>query len=292
MSPTNQYHLQIAGIRLMLETDQILPAAPHFLPFLTDPEKPDWTIRFRQTDVLPPVPEQVIHEDSCRRIHAGLAGEYLQSWFDPPRDYSPYAVVSCDPAGRSMQVDYLAKGAHCVARMQNSFSHLNLERLLIRHDRLCLHAACVQTPLGGILFSGPSGIGKSTQANLWCSLRGGRQINGDRPILSREAGEWRAWGSPYAGSSDCHLNESCPVAAIVMLRQAPVCSIRRLDPARAVRHIWSGLTVHNWDEEFVTRAFDLAMELAQQIPVYEFRCTPDEQAVSCLEAAIREECGA
>lgn len=286
-----QHYLRIGGIGLLLDTDQILPADPHFQPFRTAPFAPDWTVQFRRTASLPPVQERVILEDSCWRIHARSEGKYLQTWFDPPRDLTPYAVVDFDAEKRRIRVDYLDKGAHCVNQMRNTFAHLNFEKLLIQHERLCVHAACVRTHLGGILFSGPSGIGKSTQAALWCHHRGGRQINGDRPILSKEGEQWRAWGSPYAGSSDCHLNESCPVTAIVMLRQAPQCSIRRLDPAQALRSIWSGLTVHTWDEEFVTRAFDLAAALAGQVPVYEFACTPDAKAVAFLEAAIREECG-
>lgn len=286
------YYLRIGGIDLLIETDQSLPEDPHFLPFLTQPFDPDWTVQFRRTEALPPIPELVIREDSCWRVHASSEGKYLQTWFDPPRDLTPYAVVDFDADQRRIRVDYLKKGAHCVSQMRNSFSHLNFEHLLIHCERLCLHAACVQTSLGGILFSGASGIGKSTQANLWCDHRGAVQINGDRPILSRGTDGWHAWGSPYAGSSRCHINESCPVAAIVMLRQAPMCSIRRLDPAQAVRRIWSGLTVHTWDAEFVTRAFDLAMELAEQVPVYELSCTPDIRAVSCLEEALRKECGA
>lgn len=283
--------LRIGGIDLQIDTDQVLPEDPHFQPFLTGSSEPDWTARFRRTQTLPPVPERVIREDSCWRIHAGSEGKYLQTWFDPPRDLTPYAVVDFDANQRRIQVDYLEKGAHCVSQMRNSFSHLSFEQLLISENRLCLHAACVRTELGGILFSGPSGIGKSTQAKLWCDFRSAAQINGDRPILSRENGGWLAWGSPYAGSSRCHINESCPVAAIVMLCQSPECSIRRLTAAQAVRSIWSGLTVHTWNEEFVTRAFDLAMELTRQVPVYELFCTPDIRAVSCLEEALRKECG-
>lgn len=283
------HYLRIADIGLMLDTDQVLPEDPHFLPFQTEPFEPDWTVCFRQTDTLPPVPDRVIHEDSCWRIHARSEEKYLQTWFDPPRDYEPYAVVDCDDSNRLIQVDYLAKGAHCVCQMKNSFSHLNWERLLILENRLGFHAAVVRTDLGGILFSGSSGIGKSTQAQLWCDHRNAVQINGDRPILSKDKDGWLAWGSPYAGSSRCHINESCPVSAIVMLRQAPVCTIRRLSPAWAVRSIWSGLTVHTWDDTFVTRAFDLATELATQVPVFEFACTPDELAVSFLEDCLRKE---
>lgn len=285
------YYLRIAGIGLLLDTDRSLSEDPQFLPFLSEPFEPDWTVRFHQVETLPPVPEQIIREESCSRIHARSEGKYLQTWFDPPRDLTPYAVVAFDAAQKRIRVDYLEKGAHCVSQLGNCFAHLNFEEMLIHHRRLCLHAACVQTPLGGLLFSGPSGIGKSTQARLWCEYRDAGQINGDRPILSKEKDGWRAWGSPYAGSSECHVNESCPVTAIIMLRQAPRCRIRRLNPTDALRCIWSGLTVHTWDEEFVPRAFDLAMELASQIPVYELHCTPDTDAIACLEEALRKERG-
>ena len=163
---------------------------------------------------------------------------------------------------------------------------------MIRKERLCFHAACVQTPLGGILFSGPSGIGKTTQAMLWEKYRGARQINGDRPILQKDADRWLAWGSPYAGSSDCHVNENCPISAIVILRRAQTCSVRRLPLPEAFRWIWMGSTVHSWDAQFVETASNLVMDIIDSIPVFELACTPDENAVYCLERELRKEwCG-
>ena len=188
-----------------------------------------------------------------------------------------------------IRVEYLPEAAAYVSEFGNSFAHLSIEELMIRFQRVCLHAACVQTPLGGLLFSGPSGIGKSTQADLWCRYRDSRQINGDRPILGRSGDGWLAWGSPYAGSSRVHVNESCPVRAILMLRQEKQCSLRRLGLAEAFRCIWSGLAVHSWDRSFVETASSLALELAAAVPVYEFGCTPDEAAVNFLERELGKE---
>jgi hypothetical protein len=170
--------------------------------------------------------------------------------------------------------------------MQNSFFHVGIESLMLYRERLCFHAACVRTALGGILFSGPSGIGKSTQADLWCKYRGAEQINGDRPILSKGEEGWLAWGSPYAGSSRCYVNASCPVRAIVMLRQAGSCSLRRLSAREAFRAVWSGLTVPAWDAKAMETACDLALELSAAVPVYEFGCTPDAAAVEFLEQGL------
>ncbi|MBQ7801720.1 MAG: hypothetical protein IJ375_05295 [Oscillospiraceae bacterium] len=278
----------VAGLTLRIETDRVLEEEARFRPFLTGEQTPDFRITFRQVDELPPIPAEVLYESDCYRVHPDGRGGYLRSFFDAPRDLTPYAVAVYDyPAGQ-IRIDYLEKGAKCVSEMHNSFFHLGFEALLIHRRRLCLHAACVETPLGGILFSGQSGIGKSTQAELWCRYRGAKQINGDRPILSQGEDGWLAWGSPYAGSSRCHLNESCPVTAIVMLRQAKECSLRRLSPPEAFRAVWSGITMHSWDEAFVEKACDLALELTGAVPVFEFSCTPDEAAVNYLEKGLRE----
>lgn len=291
MPKVSHSFLSIAGLTLRLDTDWLLAPDRDFFPFLTEEAHPDFRASFRQTAVLPPIPGKVLHEDQCYRVYPDGRGGYLRSFFDAPRDLTPYAVAIYDYPQGTIQVNYLEKGIPCVSGMHNSFFLLGFESLLIYRNRLCLHAACVRTHLGGILFSGPSGIGKSTQAELWCGFRGAKQINGDRPILSRDGAGWLAWGSPYAGSSRCHINESCPVTAIVMLRQAEKCGLRRLSQPEAFRAVWSGLTVCGWDRTFVETASNLALELIASVPVLEFACTPDRQAVEFLEQGLRKECG-
>ena len=86
------------------------------------------------------------------------------------------------------------------------------------------------------------------------------------------------------------MNESCPVTAIVMLQQAKTCSLQRLSQPEAFRAVWSGLTIHSWDQWFVEEAFRLTSELISTVPVFRFCCTPDEYAVEYLEQELRKEC--
>lgn len=289
MPALQRYSLSIADLCIEIETDHPHAIDPQFLPFLTTGRKADVKLCFRKAAQLPPLSGTVLHEDHCYRVHPDGKGGHIRAFFDAPRDFTPYGVAAWDAPAQTVRVDYLEKGANCISRMRNSFFHLGFESVLIRKDRLCFHAACVNTPMGGILFSGPSGIGKSTQADLWCQYRGAEQINGDRPILSRAEGGWLAWGSPYAGSSGCHVNASCPVSAIVMLRQEKNCDLRRLHPSEAFRAVWSGLTMHSWDREIVEKALDLTSDLIGAVPVFEFGCTPDSAAVDFLEGELQKE---
>ena len=280
----HRWNLTLAGVTIRMELQEPVPMTDAFRPFLTE-NAPDYTAQFRMVDALPPFDDRVLLEGNCHRVHPADC----RSFFDAPKDLTPYALARTDHDAGCIEVSYLQKGAHCVSQMDNSFFHLGFEGLLIRRDRICFHASCIRTALGGILFSGPSGIGKSTQAELWCRYRGAEQINGDRPILHRTAGGFLAWGSPYAGSSKCHVNDSVPVSAMVFLAQEPENRIRRLKAGEAFRRIYAGLTVYGWDREFMDRAVTLAAELAEKVPCYELGCVPDESAVAFLERRLKED---
>ena len=154
---------------------------------------------------------------------------------------------------------------------------------------MILHACGIDTSYGGILFSGKSGIGKSTQGDLWCKYENALPVNGDRPIIKKEGTVWYAYGSPYAGSSGYHRNIRTPIRAIVMLRQAGRCSIRRLSSGEAFRCIYAGLTLSPWNPDCVRNSCDLAMALISENPVYEMGCTPDRKAVELLKQTLQTE---
>ena len=274
----------IAGIPISMETERELPMTEAFRPFLTE-EAPVYRGCFHTVEKLPDFDPAVLYRGTCYFAHP----QGLRSFFDAAYDEIPYALARTDHDTGIIDVAYQARCAHCVSQLDNSFFHLGFEGLLIRHDRVCFHASCIRTELGGILFSGPSGIGKSTQAKLWCEHRGAELINGDRPILQRTEKGFLAWGSPYAGSSKCHVNDCVPVSALVFLEQAEENRIRRLSGGEAFRRIYAGLTMYSWDRFFVERAVDLAMELSSSVPCYELACLPDQSSVECLEQRLKEE---
>ncbi|MGM9537037.1 MAG: hypothetical protein ACI3VN_01755 [Candidatus Onthomonas sp.] len=275
-----------ADLTLTLKAAHSITITDHFQPFSGGRGSCRYEAEFRRTERLPELSGPSVADAPEYQVFQCGDGSLIRCFRDPLNGDKPYAVTSMDLAQHRVLVEYLPEGEQFLNETGNCFFHIGWERIMAQENRLILHAACVDTIYGGLLFSGPSGIGKSTQAGLWERYRNARQINGDRPILRLTEKGWLAYGSPYAGSSRFHVNECCPVRAIILLRQAGTCSIRPMRGLEAFQRVFAGLTVNSWDSGFVAKACDLAEALTARIPVYELACTPDLAAVELLEREL------
>lgn len=142
------------------------------------------------------------------------------------------------------------------------------------------------------LHSNAAGGSGWSSARGWSAYlygTGGEREQAAQAILARVRETGTAWGSPYAGSSRCFCSERCPIGAIVVLEQAPVCAVRRLSAAKAFHRLYPQLTVNSWNGAYVERASGLLAELAAQVPVYLLECTPDDRAVETLANVLKED---
>lgn len=160
------------------------------------------------------------------------------------------------------------------------------ERLLLHHSAFQLHASVISWNGNGILFTAPSGTGKSTQADLWKRLEGAQILNGDRAIIRNENDKFRVYGSPYAGSSGIYTNHSVPIRAIVALSQASENSLRPLTAVAAFNQLYRESTVRYWDPEFVDVFSNLLLSLIERVPIYHLACRPDAGAVAILKEEL------
>ena len=161
-----------------------------------------------------------------------------------------------------------------------------MERHTLQRDHLVLHCAYMQLGDQAILFSAPSGTGKTTQATLWEKHRGTRVVNGDKSLLFKHGDTWTANGWPVCGSSGVCHNEGMPIRAIVMLSQGKENAIKKLTPFQAFSQLYSQITVNVWNRQAQQRAMDLIEDLATSVPVYHLSCTISQEAVETLEQAL------
>lgn len=198
---------------------------------------------------------------------------------------TPYAYYR-ETSNKEAEIFVVMNGMNALQYDTVFTSLFALERQMIRRQSLILHCSYVEYQEKAILFSAPSGTGKSTQAALWEKYRGSSTVNGDRALLCKVDGRWAACGWPVCGSSEiCKLGDTA-IHAIVMLRQGSENRIVRLAPFEAFRQIYPQVTVNQWNPEFVQNAISGIEDLILQVPVWQLTCDMTEDAVKCLEDAI------
>lgn len=158
--------------------------------------------------------------------------------------------------------------------------------ILLSKGALHLHSSFVLYRDKAILFTGPSGIGKTTQAELWRDYRGGLIVNGDASLIRKVDDVWQAFGTPIHGSSPYCENRQAPIAALIALRQGKENRMERLDGYEALRFCLPELYRPKMEPETEEVFWNTVDAFFSEIPVYLLTCRPDEDAVALTENTI------
>ena len=278
---------RIADLSIKLETEQVISVSERFKPFLNLQETKgiDCVLELKRVEQF-----SEKRSDGCWngfRYYVDYGEEQKIFHFEAD-EKEPYAVTNIKGNG-TIQLQYLAEVESYLSDMEGIFRHIGFETFLSLYQRMMLHASFVRYQQHAILFSAPSGMGKSTQAQLWETVKDAEIINGDRVALGKTKQGWMAWGIPYAGSSMIYKNESGPIGAIVILKQAKENRIEKISGSMVFGHLYPELSIHHWDERFVERAMTFLMEIIREIPVFLLECLPDESAVHLLYQTLKQE---
>ena len=276
------YRFADIDLEIELPDERMYQNDRYLAPFRVDSVENPYVFRFEMvSELLPPTGECLANTGGMRVYSDGMRyiGTVEKSW------ERAYAQVI--PKGRHHRVllksSYFSGGVG----VNQVLTALGAEHLMAQNGGFVFHCSYIAVDGKAILFTAPSGTGKSTQADLWNRHRGAPIYNGDRSVIRWENGQAYACGIPFAGSSQICENVTLPLAAIVYLRQAPKTSIRRLRGAESFRSLWEGCSVNVWDRADVDRISETVMQVLSVVPVYELSCTPDESAILALEGVLK-----
>ncbi len=164
---------------------------------------------------------------------------------------------------------------------------LMLYSYLVTRRTLLMHSSLIDYQGNGIMFLGPSGIGKTTQAELWNQFAGADILNGDMVFVRENPDGFYGYGSPWHGSSPYCMNAKVKLRALITLEQASENSIRRLSGFDVLQGIMDQVFLPHWYPEGMTPCLDTLNDLLAQIPVYHLACRPDEDAVQLLKNELQ-----
>jgi hypothetical protein len=222
--------------------------------FLGHVERPDYEFEVQ----LQPDPEVVADENVQVYREHGLwcmrRGDFRAEW---------------DPASRSGWIRQTA----------NPYSFDSVLRIvhtlvLAREGGRLMHASSAVRGGRAFLFSGVSGVGKTTMASL--APADVLLLTDEMSFVRKEEGGFFAYGTPFAGDlARPGENMRAPLDTIFLLAQGPENRIEELDMAQAVRGILANTLFFAQDPELVQAVFAGAVELAARVPVRRLTFQPD-----------------
>lgn len=278
------YDYLIGGIKLRIRSLIPLREGERWKSFASSFAEPDHEYILHFVDILPPFPAET-----------GIKGEFVRCGLADNRPFrtylksngSAYAAV-LERNERCWEVSLLRGLLPWGSDVEHLLPLLGLPRIFLRHSRLLLHGAYIETAYGGVLFIAPSGTGKTTQAELWRRYRDCLIVNGDRAILSCAEDSPTIHSFIHSGSSPDCLNVKLPLFAVVELSQGKENRLLRLDGRDAIRALMrSAYLLPEFREDLLSLILQTEI-LCRKVPLIHLSCLPDESAVEILDRMFHD----
>lgn len=162
---------------------------------------------------------------------------------------------------------------------------------LLQYRRVLIHGVSFVWHGCALLFTAPSGTGKTTQLRHWQRLFGKQinLINGDKSVLAlRDDGSFWLHPSPWMGKERDVGFASAPLGGIVLLEQADHNSIRRIAPRESVLRIFQQFLVDGEDPKTAHALGALEDRLLYITPVWLLENLGDEASARLTYQTLLE----
>ncbi|MBR2591109.1 MAG: hypothetical protein IKE65_09355 [Clostridia bacterium] len=152
-----------------------------------------------------------------------------------------------------------------------------------------MHCSALSYRGNGVLFTAPSGTGKSTHSALWKKYFGESvtMVNDDKPLLKFEEDAVYVCGTPWDGKHRQSNNIMVPIKAIVILSQGKTNEIHPADKREAVYHLLNQ-TIRPEDASLMGQVLDYCERLLKSVPIYCLQCDISFDAVLTAYNTIKE----
>lgn len=282
-----KYYYNLVNIKLCVNIPYKIKIKEDSKEFIIDDKDEDIVVDFIEIDSPFFIEGKILCKGivSVKSTNIGLVYDIR---IQPGAD--PYAWFI--PIGENhYEVRYLKGSEEHLEYSHNLLEIINLEQVLNKFNAFILHSSVINWQDKAILFSAPSGTGKSTQADLWKKYENAEVINGDKAGIRKIEEKWTTYGLPIAGTSGIYKNKKAEISHIIILRQGKENKLTQLSPREAFIKLYSETLVHTWDKEFQENIINMITDVVKNVQIYQYECLPDKSAVDFLKEQIIKDRG-
>jgi hypothetical protein len=252
--------------------------------FQADVAKGDIEINVQRVDSLQPFPGLMLFDSgSIWKVFADGAG-LVFDFTTPALGANPYRRLHIsrdfDRAELLLNNELVSGRSEPIFPLEYPLDELLIAHRLTRVGGIELHGCgIVDSELGGFLFLGHSGAGKSTMMRLWRSLRNVTVLSDDRIILRERDGEIWMYGTPWHGEPGLDDQGKSRINKIFVLEHGPINELSRLSAPDAVGELFARSFVPFYDRDYLAAPLKFLQELTESLPCFRYRFVPDASAL-------------
>lgn len=136
------------------------------------------------------------------------------------------------------------------------------------------------------LFSGASGVGKSTHTGLWQKTFGTPVLNGDLNLIGIEGEQPVCYGLPWNGTSGIRTAGSWPLGGITFLKQAGTDEVSQPGADRRILSLMQRIISPSWTAAQLMQTKAFCERLTGLTPIFGLCCTREPTAAHVMKEAI------
>lgn len=281
--------LSVAGYHIFLQSELQIGLEPGYIPFLCSDVN-------RQVDVvitcINNIPPSLLNKKELL-FEAGDSKQKYFSIFDESEEYCKIIVFDQIRKDQIQQVALLNKNLkewiifmECTSDDTISYpliypmGPIIFYYLTVKYDAVMIHASGILDQTKGKVFTGYSGSGKSTIAELWRQA-GSIIINDDRLIIRKEKDGYNLHNTPMFYVD---IPKMAQLEALYIIEHANENYITRLGGANAVSGMMAFCIQHGYERKYIQHHLTFFNELCSDLPVYQLGFVPDKNIVNFIKS--------
>jgi len=286
MQQQNQINLTIAGFNITLLSNSLMELEEGYLPFVVEekinnditvqcfagiPDKP-----FRDEELVFEAKNETQRFYSIYRVGKELGFIiYNQQTGD---EIQQIAILDESFTSWKTYSEGLSDGK--ILPLRYPLGPIMMHYMTLKTDAVMMHASCAYDGKKGRIFTGFSGVGKSTMSKLW-SEAGNGIVNDDRIIIRKEANGYMVYNTPMYYKD---RPKQAPLNSIFLISHSPENKIQKLTGAQAISNVMAFSIQNNFDKQFIQNRLNFFSDLCSAISVYKLGFVPNESVVPFILA--------